>query len=171
MSYIEEQLAKEHSKTMAIRLTEWIGEDAERMAEFMTVFLGDDYRLTQRAAFVLSYVSRTNPAVLEPHLTEMVAALRKPGQHVAIRRNVIRHFDNYGFPDALIDELADLCFTYLADPQEAVAVRAFSMGVLEKVCAKEPELKSELRLLIEEHLPHGTAGFKSRGKKILKLMN
>ncbi len=42
------------------------------------------------------------------------------------------------------------------------------MTVLEKICRKIPELKPELRLIIEEQLPHGSAAFKNRGNRILK---
>ena len=40
--------------------------------------------------------------------------------------------------------------------------------MLEKICRAIPELNSELQMLIEEHLEFGGAGFKSRGKRILK---
>ena len=45
------------------------------------------------------------------------------------------------------------------------------MQVLYNVCQKEPDLANELKIVIEEFLPHGTAGFKSRGGKILKKLN
>jgi len=80
-------------------------------------------------------------------------------------------FEPLEIPDNLQDELADLCFGYLADPKEALAIRCASMTILEKICRKIPELKPELRLLIEEHFEHGTAGFKSRARKILKMVS
>ena len=42
------------------------------------------------------------------------------------------------------------------------------MTVLYNLCKKEPDLANELRILIEEQMLYGTAGFKSRGKRILK---
>jgi hypothetical protein len=39
---------------------------------------------------------------------------------------------------------------------------------LQNLAKDYPEIKTELKLLIEDQLPHQTAGFKSRGKKILK---
>jgi hypothetical protein len=47
-------------------------------------------------------------------------------------------------------------------------VKVFGMTVLANLCEKLPELKNELRIIIEDQMPYGSAGFKSRGSKILK---
>ena len=166
--FLEEQLLLEHSKPQAQRLANWIGHDSDRLAALMTVFLGDNYRLSQRAAWVISTIADKTPWLLEPWLPKMVAKMREQGVHDAVKRNVVRVLQDMAIPDSILDDLADACFGFLADPQEAVAIRVFSMSVLEKICQKIPELKSELRLLLEEHLPHGTAGFKNRAQKILR---
>ena len=41
------------------------------------------------------------------------------------------------------------------------------MTVLYNLSVNIPEIKNELKLLIEDLLPYGTAGIKSRGRKIL----
>lgn len=166
--FLSEQLHQEHSKPQALRLADWIGYDAERLVALMDIFLGSDYRLTQRSAWVLQLVARRAPELLEPWLPQMIAKTREPGVHDAVKRNVVRILEDVEIPDAVLDDLADVCFQFLADPKEAIAVRVFSMTVLEKICQKVPELKPELRLIIEEHWEHGTGAFRSRGRKILK---
>jgi hypothetical protein len=42
------------------------------------------------------------------------------------------------------------------------------MTVLFNIVKKYPELKDELKMSIEDQLPYGSAGFKSRGRRILK---
>lgn len=61
-----------------------------------------------------------------------------------------------------------ICFTCLESPTETLAVKVFAMTVLGNLAKQYPEIKTKLKLLIEEQLPNQTAGFKSRGKKILK---
>ncbi|TNE53486.1 MAG: hypothetical protein EP344_14920 [Bacteroidetes bacterium] len=170
VQFLTEQLLLEHSKPQARRLTDWIGHDAERLAALLDIFLGQNHRLTQRAAWVVGTLAEKTPYLLEPWLPEMVAKMREPGVHDAVKRNVVRILEDIDIPDSVLDEVADACFGFLADPQEAVAVRVFSMTVLEKICRKIPELKPELRLLIEEHWEHGTAAFHSRGRKVLKML-
>ena len=45
------------------------------------------------------------------------------------------------------------------------------MDVLFNITKKFPELREELRLSIEDQMPFGSAGFLSRGTKILKLLD
>ena len=168
LNFLTEQLLLEHSKAQTLRLAHWVGADPERLAALLDIALGPNYRLNQRSAWVLMYVAQQHPQLLEPWLPNMVAKAGEPGVHDAVKRNVVRILEDIDIPDALQDELADLCFRFLADPQEAVAIRVFSMTVLDKICEKIPELRPELNLLIEEHLPHASAAFRSRGRKILK---
>ena len=71
-------------------------------------------------------------------------------------------------PEKYHGEIMDMCFRYLESPAESLAVRIFSMSVLTNLVKYYPEIKAELKLIIEDQLPHQTAGFKSRAKKVLK---
>jgi hypothetical protein len=61
------------------------------------------------------------------------------------------------------------CFDFLADPQETIAVRCFSMSVLDNLSKIYPEIRQELVAILEDGLANeATAGFRARAKKILK---
>ena len=62
----------------------------------------------------------------------------------------------------------EICFKYLESPNEAVAIKAFSLTVLGKLAKKYPEIIPEIKLMIEEQLPHQSAAFKSRAKMFIK---
>lgn len=177
--WLEAQILAEHSKAQTMRIVHWVGHDTERLEILMEIFLNDppsmplpagrgyQYIFTQRSSWAVRYVGEKSPAIIRPWLTILVAHLRAPNLHDAIKRNTLNVFEPLDFPAELDDELADLCFGYLADPKEAIAIRCASMTVLEKICQRVPELQSELRLLLKEHLEHGSAGFRSRAKKVL----
>lgn len=164
---IKLQLEQEHSKENTLAITDYIGIDKARFAELMDLFFEGNNRIVQRSSWVVSHVADRHIHLLHPYIEKMVDNLNNP-VHVAVKRNTVRIFQDINIPDELLGKVADRCFTYLDDPKEAVAVRAFSMTVLYNICQKEPELKNELRLVIEEHIEYGSPGFKSRGKKILK---
>lgn len=44
------------------------------------------------------------------------------------------------------------------------------MTILHNLSKEHPDLKNELRVAIEEQMPYASAGFKSRGNKILKAL-
>jgi hypothetical protein len=167
--FLKEQILAEHSRAQAIRICEWIGKDANRMSALIELFLAQEYRVTQRIAWVIRFIYLKNPFLLVPYLEILVAQLRLPA-HDAVKRNILGLFEDIEIPKSLYDELVDLCFIFLANPQEAIVIRIFSMTILSKICKDIPELKNELKIIIEDNLEHGSAGFKHRGKKILKVI-
>ena len=166
-SFLEDMLLLEHSKAQTMRIVHWVGADADRLALLFEVFLGNVYRLTQRSAWAVRYVAEKHTELMAPYYPVLLEALRRKPLHDAVKRNVLYVFEALEIPPECYDDLADHCFRYLADPKEAIAVRCASMSILEKICRAIPELRSELQMLIEEHLEFGGAGFKSRGKRIL----
>lgn len=165
---LKEAILKEHSKKQAQFITEYIGNNQDLFDELMTHFFSNEYRVTQRAAWIMTHCTEKNPQLINPHLEKMVYNLKEEKIHVAVKRNTVRLLQGVEIPEDLLGTAADCCFNFLLNPNEAVAVKIFSMTILYNICKKEPDLANELKIVIEEFLPHGTAGFRSRGKKILK---
>lgn len=166
---LSELLLAEHSRANALRVRDWVGQDPDRVALLMQIFLGNNYRLTQRAAWVVGHWGQKFPHLLGPWLELMVAQLSRTDVHDAVKRNVVRVLQDVDLPDDLLGPAADACFQLLDSPQEAVAIRAFAMTVLARICRREPELRSELQAIVQEHAPHTTPAFRGRAKQ-LKLL-
>ena len=162
------EILKEHSKRNTVRLARWIGSDKKRFKDLMKLFLKGEYRVTQRSAWIVMHCAEMHPNLIIPYLNKMIERMFEPGVHVAVKRNVVRILQNIEVPKQLLGKVATVCFDFLASQHEPVAVKAFSMTVLANIVRKEPELKDELRLLVEQQMPWGTAGFKARGRKTLK---
>jgi len=56
-------------------------------------------------------------------------------------------------------------------PSRPVVIKAFSLTTLYNLSKFYPEIKNELKLIIQERWDHETAAFKSRGRHILKQLN
>ncbi|MEZ4830041.1 MAG: hypothetical protein R3C61_27725 [Bacteroidia bacterium] len=163
---LREEIGKENSKENTVRIAQYIGNDPQRIAEMMDVFLEGSFVESQRAAWVFSYVAEQNPGQMIPYLPLMLRNLENP-VHDAVIRSTIRFMQDIKIPEDIIGEVADRCYAYLQSPQVPVAIRVFSMTVLYNISNTWPELKQELILMIEAHMDYGSAGFKSRGKKLL----
>ncbi|QSE97658.1 hypothetical protein [Fulvivirga lutea] len=164
---IKKELLKEHSKEQAEYIAAFIGTDKNRFKDLMSLFLGDDYRTSQRAAWAVSKCHDKNPELIAPYLKHMLQNLEK-AHHDAVKRNTLRILQDIEIPESLWGKTADVCFKVMQSSAEPIAVKVFGMTVLANICQKVPELKNELRLIIEDQLPYGSAGFKSRAKKVLK---
>jgi hypothetical protein len=115
----------------------------------------------------MSHCTDLHPELLDPHLNRIVKNLYNDDIGNATKRNSVRALQFIEIPKRLWGKVIDICFRFLMG-NEAVAIKVFSMTVLYNLSLKLPEISNELKVVIEDQLPYGTAGFKSRGKKILR---
>lgn len=165
---LREEILKEHSKAQCTKIVKWVGSNQSRFDELFRLFLQDEYRVVQRAAWPVSYCVEAHPKLIDKHWKKLMDNLKKPGLHNAVKRNSVRFMQDIGLPEKYHGQIMDLCFQFLESPAEALAVKVFSMTVLANLAKFYPEIKPELILLIEDQLPHQTPGFKSRAKLVLK---
>jgi hypothetical protein len=162
------EILKEHSKAQTHKIFNYVGNSRVRFKDLVTVFLAGPYRVTQRAAWPLAICVEHHPKLVTPHLTVLLKHLDKPDIHDSVKRNTVRLLQHIEIPKRLHGKIADRCFRYLTDNEENIAVRVFSMSVLETIAKENPELKRELQMIIEDHLPFASPAYLSRARKILK---
>jgi hypothetical protein len=167
---LRKEILKEHSKKQRMKVVDYVGDNRNRFKALIQVFLEGPYRVTQRASWPISYCVENSPGLITPHLSTLLTFLKRPGLHNAVKRNVIRLFQFVDIPKRMHGRVAEVCFQYLQDKKEPVAIRVFSMSVLAEIALHNPDLKRELRLLIEDHLPYASAAFLSRARKVIKAL-
>lgn len=165
---LREAILKEHSKAQRDIIVQWIGTDQKRFDQLFQLFLKDEQRVTQRASWVLSYCIEAHPIFIKNKLGLLINNLQKPDMHDAIKRNTVRILQHVEIPEKHQGQVMDICFNYIQSTTEAVAIKAFSLTVLGNLAKLYPEILGEIKLVIEEQLPHETAAFKSRAKRLLK---
>ena len=166
---LRDEILKEHSLGQRNKIVQWIGNDQEKFNALFNLFLNDEYRITQRASWSLSKCVETHPEFINKLLGKLISNLQKPNLHDSVKRNTIRLLQYVNIPKKYHGEVMHICFSYVEAPKEAVAIKAFSLTVLGRLAKDYPEILPEIKLLIEEQLPHQTAAFKSRAKKMLAM--
>ncbi|WP_205511409.1 hypothetical protein [Longitalea arenae] len=163
-------IQKEHSKAQCEKIVRYVGGDKTRFAELMQLFLKGDYRVTQRAGWPLSICVEKHPELITPYFKQLLPLLKKPDVHIAVVRNTVRLLQFVAIPKTYHGELMNTCFEFVADPQTAPAVKASALTILENLSVLYPDIKPELKLIIEERWPYESAAFHTRARKILKRM-
>jgi hypothetical protein len=163
---LPELLSTRKSKSEIDRYADKINQDSGLLKQLVDLTLAKDSKMNHQAAWLLTVCHDKDPQPLKPYIRKLILNLQKQ-TNVAVKRNSLRILQTANIPENLYGELADICFNYLTS-EEPVAVKTFSLTVLEKICEKEPELKNELIILIEDQLPYSNPAFVSRGSKILK---
>jgi hypothetical protein len=169
---VKEELLKERTqtKTRARAIAEYACSSEANFNELIKCFLDDEYRLAQRAAWIMSWAARTTPQLLIIHIKEVVAQLSRRDVHHAIIRNSLRILATVDLPEEVHADVMNACFAFLERPSTPVAVKVFSLNTLFNLSRSYPEIRNELRLIIENNLANASAAFKSRGNKILKAL-
>lgn len=160
-------ILKEHSKAQCNKIMEWVSADQKRFDELFNLFLHDEPRVTQRAAWPLSYCVSAHPGLIKKRFGELIQNLHKPGIHDAVKRNTLRILQEMNIPKKYQGEVMNTCFQYVESPTEAVAIKAFSITILGNLAKLYPDILPEIKLLIEEQMHSQTAAFKSRAKRLL----
>jgi hypothetical protein len=165
---LREQILLEHTKANCDTIVQWVGGSQQRFDELFALFLTDVYRVSQRAAWPLSYCVEAHPEFIKKNFGKLIKNLQHPGLHDAVKRNTVRLLQYVAIPKKHQGTVMDICFGYVASPIEAVAVKAFSLTVLGNLAKQYPDIIPEIKLLIEAQLPHQTPAFRSRAKAFLK---
>lgn len=166
---LHQEILREHSKENVKKITDYVGTDEDRFAELMQIFLKGDSTTIQRSSWIVSECAELYPFLIKPYFKNLIDKLHEPNIHPSARRNIVRIWQFVEIPEEFMGEVYDICFRYLTG-SEAIAVVVFSMTVCLNITKHFPELKTELRVTIEDLLlkqQNGSAGINSRGKKVL----
>jgi hypothetical protein len=166
---LREAILEKHSEAQTDTIIKWVGNNQQRFDQLFKLFINDkDDLVTQRAGWPLSYIVHAHPALIQKHFGPLLKNLEKPNLHNAIKRNSVRLLQDITIPERFQGEVMNICFAYITDPQEKPAIKAFSLTILQKLARQYPEIKNELKVVIETQWDNESAAFKSRARKILK---
>ena len=164
---IREALLTEHSKRQTMAIVRYIDNDPTRFKELMDNFLGDTYRVSQRAAWAVSYCAEQHYDLVKPYFGRLVTQLECDDAHVAVRRNVARLLQFVEIPDRYRGRVFEACYRLVDNPDQPVAVRVFALTVAVRIANGKRDLLDELRLIVEKHAPHTTIAFRKRASIVL----
>ena len=165
---LREMILHENSKLNWQTTARFIGSDKSKMHELMQWFFSKEKRIAQLSAQIIALVYDENPDMVRPYLTQMVQYLSE-NPIDAVKRIIIRTFQFEDVPEESEGIFFDHAIGYLKDADESIAVKAFSMTAIRKICDKYPELSVEaipfIEILVEEKV---SPGIVHRGKQELE---
>ncbi len=167
---IKEEILKEHSQKQAIRIAAYACISKKNFKELMRCFMANEYRLAQRAAWSVTWATKNNPEIIKPYIKDLVIQIQRKDVHPAVVRNSVRILEQIDIPEEFHGEVMNACFGFIETPSTPIAIKAFSLTTLFNLSKQYPEIKPELKLIIEERWDTETAAFRSRGRKILSAL-
>ena len=167
----KELLQGKHSKKNANEIIDRILDDPSKMDDLMDCFLGDDIRVTQRAAWPLGMLGEKAPELFRPFNPILLELVKKKDSSDTVVRNILRTWKEIDFEEDLEGEIFDACFELFINYKKAIAIRVFSMYVCTNICCKYPELAVELIPEIELNYTHDSPAIRSSTRNCLKRLH
>ncbi len=162
-----EQLKSELSKRNTDYIVHWIGDDPEKFRIIAEIMFKEEPSLQMRASWVITTIADSKSEMLQPY-TERIITNISNFEHSGTRRNLLRYLALIEIPEHHYGEIYDKCFNWLLSKDEPPAVKVHCMQILVNIAEKLPELKREIRLVIEELTDHESAAIRSRSRHLIK---
>jgi len=164
---IRDQLKAEISRSNTDYIAQYIGNDPELFKQLIDILFNGEAPLPHRASWVVTTISDRYPELVRPYLKKIISHIEK-FDHSWIRRNLLRCIAEENIPEALQGKLYDVCYCWLQSRLEPPAVKVHCMQILFNISEKEPDLRKELKLIIEELTDHESAAIRSRSRQLMK---
>jgi hypothetical protein len=162
------ELEQGQSKELTTAIVNEVSNSPKKMEELMNCFIEGPFRITQRAAWPMSFIAQKHPNLLLNYYSILIDLLNKTNKHDTINRNILRAFQFVEIPKKYQGKILDVSFKLLNSSEEPIAVKAFSMTVIYNLSKQYPDIIPELKASVETLMPNASSGIKSRGLKILK---
>jgi len=165
--FIVQLLESGHNKILKDQIVKWVGDSQAKFDVLFEILFTQEYRLVQRAAWPISYIVQKYPGLIRKHMKAVSQALNNKYLKDAPKRNLLRFLQKIPISKKYSGRIADACFGFITNPQEKAAIKAFSITVLENIAKSFPELRTELKLILEVAYEHETPAYKSRARKFM----
>ncbi|WP_203292825.1 adenylosuccinate lyase [Luteirhabdus pelagi] len=161
----------------------WVLANPETFGELLEYCYDDDDERAYKATWVLEFVCKEKLDLLYPHFDYFFEHLHtlttdqslRPMAHIC-EMIVLQYYKKKEtsiqkcFTPSHKQKMTECCFDWLISDQK-VACQVRAMTCLQYLGAEIDWVHPELKNILQQNLPTGSAGYKSRGKKILKSLS
>ena len=171
MNY-REHLALPLSKRFVDILVLEIFTNPNDFKEVYTLIFDKDIKVAWRAAWACQKISEKYPEWFTEHQFFELAEICINTKHGGLQRGCLSILYNINLPESIPVELINSCFEWMVSPRYPIAVQAYAMKLLYRICLKEPDFVPELKAYLENIHPEDySPGFISTRKNTLKQLN
>ena len=168
---LKDFIPERHSKENTAKMVALIGSNKKLFGELISFIFTEDKKLAPRAAWIASEISKLHPELIKPHIKDLVNNLQKNNTDEAVKRNSLRILQWVNIPPSLHGNLMNICFDIIISGHEPPAVKANALTILDHLRERYPEIRDELKVVIESQFEEESPAFKSRASKILKKLS
>ena len=164
---LTKQLEKYRSKQNILIVADYIIKNPDLLNLLFQIICDQNNEKKWIGAWALDHIHQKEPKLVEGYIDKLILIFKETDS-TSVQRIFGKILSLYNINDKVDGDFINLCFNFIESEEIPVAVKVHAMQLLFNISSKYPELKQELRIIIEEHIPNNTVGFKSRANKLLK---
>jgi hypothetical protein len=149
-------------------LVQELADKPHRIDELLSLVKDNDRQIAWHTAWVLEKFFQQYPEFLSRRSCDFLTDITLTTGNESLRRltfNIVARTDS---SEELSVPLINACFSWIVSANTSIAVKAESIRYLQKVCQREPELLSELKLCVQQLMETtDTSAIRSVAKKVL----
>lgn len=167
MNDIEDLLFDSYRRTID-NCVNYVINNPQKIDDVLKIAFSDNKKLASRAARVVYYVSNAKPSIIIPYYSQLLNNIQYLNNE-SVKSSILRTFLDLDLPDndEQIGILANICLDIMDNPVEKAALKVYAIDILYSISTIYPELKRELKLIIENHFENCKPSFYARAKMIL----
>lgn len=148
-------------------LSDFLIHSPEQLNQLIQIGLNDPKKESWRAVWVVDQVHEKKPELVRPYVPQFIEALPYISNESKLRL-LLKIISLNPVPESQLAFLWDYGLKEFTNASRPIAIRVHAMQILFEISGTISEFKPELIQLIEHHIAfHGSAGIKSRGRKLL----
>jgi hypothetical protein len=161
-------------------ITEDTDENRKKWAEYiinaklplleLAALLDAEKRAATRFSWLIGDICELEPKVVFPAITHFWSK-RYEVDITNFNRSLAKMFWLCGIPEEIEGEAVSEMFEWLLDPEAIVSIKNYSLLALGNLTDTYPELKQELRMVIEDQLQKNSVAFEKCAQKVLEKIN
>ncbi|MEE4256297.1 MAG: hypothetical protein V2I47_04605 [Bacteroidales bacterium] len=151
-----EEILTDSGRATADVAVDVISQKPELFIEAYQLCMAQEGKMAMRAARVVWLVAEHMPEIFEPYFEDMVYKLGGL-THSSVKRCMLKILSVYELSgkEDYHGLIIEACFKYMNDPGEEVAIRGYSIAVLEKMLKIYPEIAGELMAAMQILIDNG----------------
>ena len=168
------EISKDKGVKNAKRLAEFVADNPGEIKKLVKLFYDEDTNISMRSAWIISHVCSLNPEIVIALTPDFVKYLKSKNPNPPTIRCVLSSLQQIKIPEKYCAIVFDFCAKYVRNETLPLAVRAFSINIMGRLCKRYPELKYETELILSElkTVPQAgsiSASIRNASKILLKL--
>lgn len=164
-----EQISTQVSKANTLLIANHIIYHPTELSTLYHIIWNSKAEIQWRASWVLEQIFLTNPHLVNPYLEDMISRFETIKSN-GVKRHISKILSLSQITDKVNGHFINTCFDWLISELIPVAVKVHCMQILFNVTIEYPDLKHELKTVLETQIPNNSVGFKSRAKKLIKTL-